>query len=102
MFMAANKHEQRGRGIFRDAGPNNPPGTPAQKIRLFKPATPIQHSASLFQNPDGAFLSEMDPFAREVRQLSWIGANTAGQDALRQPALTFTEIAKPKSARSLS
>jgi hypothetical protein len=41
-------------------------------------------------------------FAWEARQLPEIGANTADQDALRQPALAFTEIAKPKSGRSLS
>jgi hypothetical protein len=38
--------------------------------------------------------SEMDPFCVKARQLSSIGVDTAGQDALLQPALAFAGIAK--------
>jgi len=36
-------------------------------------------------------------FAWEARQSPEIGANTTGQDTLRQPALAFAEFATPGS-----
>jgi hypothetical protein len=54
---------------------------------------------SLFHIPMELFRAKWTRFAWEARQLPEIGANTA---ALRQPAPAFTEIAKPKSGRSLS
>jgi hypothetical protein len=39
------------------------------------------------------FRAKWTRFAWEARQLSQIGADAAGQDPLRQPALAFAELA---------
>ena len=43
----------------------------------------------------------MDRFGREARQLSQIGADTAGQELLRKPALAFARLASGQ-VRALS
>ena len=64
-FADAVEHQHRGQRQLRIPRAKHLAAPARQQILVFVTAAPIQHSASLFQNPNEAFSSEMDPFRLE-------------------------------------